>query len=79
MCKKYIFTILLIAGFLFIAQDNSYAQCPMCKISTESNLSSGGTAGRGMNQGIFYLLLVPYGLVGGLAYLWWRNKKNNPE
>ncbi len=53
------------------------AQCPMCKISTESNLSNGGTAGRGMNTGIFYMLVAPYALVGGLAYYWWKNKKKD--
>lgn len=79
MNKRKIFTLLLVLGFLFTIADINYAQCPMCKISTESNLSNGGTTGKGMNTGIFYLLLVPYGLVGGLAYFWWRNKKANPE
>lgn len=51
------------------------AQCPMCKLSAESNLKSGGQAGRGLNTGIFYLLAMPYLAVGTVGYLWWRNKK----
>ena len=72
---RLIFTFLLIVAIIFLANDHIIAQCPMCKISTESNLINGGTAGRGMNTGIFYLLFAPYLLVGGLAYYWWRNKR----
>jgi len=52
------------------------AQCPMCKISAESNLKDGGTAGKGLNTGILYMFALPYLLVGSLGYLWYRNKKN---
>jgi hypothetical protein len=55
------------------------AQCPMCRMSVESNLKNGGTAGRGLNAGILYLLMTPYLLVGGLAYVWWRNKKRRED
>lgn len=51
------------------------AQCPMCKATAESNLKNGGTAGRGLNAGIIYMLLAPYLLVGGVGYWWWRNRK----
>lgn len=51
------------------------AQCPMCKMSAESNLKSGGTAGRGLNNGILYMLAMPYLIVAGVGYWWWRNRK----
>lgn len=61
---------------LFFAQlPVAEAQCPMCRMSAESNLKSGGAAGRGLNTGILYLLVMPYTLVPGLFYLWWRNRK----
>lgn len=52
------------------------AQCPMCKISAESNLRDGGSAGKGLNNGILYMFILPYILVGSLAYLWYKNRKN---
>ena len=52
-----------------------FAQCPMCKMAAESNMKSGGMAGRGLNQGILYLLLLPYLAVLILGYLHWRHKK----
>jgi len=52
------------------------AQCPMCRMSAESNLKNGGTDGRGLNTGILYMLVMPYILVGSIGYWWWRNRKN---
>ncbi len=52
------------------------AQCPMCKATAESNLKHGGTAGRGLNTGILYMLLAPYLLVGTIGYIWWRNRNS---
>jgi hypothetical protein len=55
------------------------AQCPMCRMSLESNLKNGGTAGKGINAGILMLLTTPYLLVGGIAYVWYRNRKNQDQ
>ncbi|MFZ4633749.1 MAG: hypothetical protein ACOYNO_06040 [Saprospiraceae bacterium] len=51
------------------------AQCPMCRISVESNLKNGGSMGRGLNAGIMYMLAMPYLIVAGIGYWWWRNRK----
>ncbi|WMX15667.1 MULTISPECIES: hypothetical protein [unclassified Aureispira] len=51
------------------------AQCPMCKMSAESNLNNGGTAAAGLNKGIIYLLIGPYIMMSIVGYLWWRNRK----
>jgi hypothetical protein len=51
------------------------AQCPMCKATAETNMNGGGTAGAGLNAGILYMLIMPYLLVGGIAFWWWRNRR----
>ena len=55
------------------------AQCPMCRMTLESNLKGGGTQGSGMNAGIMYLLFTPYIMVGGIAYVWYRNRKRKDD
>ena len=70
--KKYI--TLLIVILLFMSFD-MFAQCPMCRMSAETNLNEGGDAGLGLNKGIIYLLTIPYILVGTIAFLWWRNNE----
>ncbi|HJW28180.1 MAG TPA: hypothetical protein VJ508_02905 [Saprospiraceae bacterium] len=55
------------------------AQCPMCKISMESNMRNGGKTGRGLNAGILYMLVLPYSLVGTIGYIWWRKNRRKEE
>lgn len=55
------------------------AQCPMCKMSLESNLQNGGTQGRGINTGILFLLTTPYLIIGGIGYFWWKNRRKKED
>jgi hypothetical protein len=74
MKKNTIFLLLAIC-LLVLAGGELMAQCPMCKMAAESNLKQGGTAGKGLNKGILFLLAMPYALVAVLGLLWWRNNK----
>ena len=65
---------LIIAFVLFINTD-VFSQCPMCRMSAESNLKSGGTAAKGLNNGILYIFALPYLLVSVIGYIWWKNNK----
>ncbi|MBK6931144.1 MAG: hypothetical protein IPH12_09805 [Saprospirales bacterium] len=67
-----IFLLLLV--FILLPGD-AQAQCPMCRMSAESNLKAGGTDGRGLNTGILYMLAMPYMLVAAIGFWWWRNRK----
>ena len=70
---------LIIKSFLIIAclstLNTIVAQCPMCRMTLESNYQNGGTTANGMNTGILYLLVMPYLIVGTIAYVWYKNKK----
>lgn len=77
--SKISLVLLLTFAFNFITIESTTAQCPMCKISAESNLKEGGTAGKGLNKGILYLFAAPYLMIGGLAFMYFRNRKNNSE
>ncbi len=58
---------------------SSSAQCPMCKMSAESNLKNGGTAGKGLNNGILFMLLTPYLIIGVVGYVWYKNRLPEKE
>ena len=50
------------------------AQCVMCKAVAEDSAAE-GAVGRGINQGILYIMAVPYillGLIGDLIFKKWR-------
>ena len=55
------------------------AQCPMCRMSAESNLKNGGTDGRGLNNGILFMLATPYLVVGALGFIWWMNRRKEED
>lgn len=73
MKKIYIFLAITACCLLPIIQ--VVAQCPMCRMTAESNMQNGGTMGAGLNAGILYMLVAPYLIVGGIAFWWWRNRK----
>jgi hypothetical protein len=71
--------VLFITVGMMITSYDASAQCPMCKMSAESNLKNGGTTGRGLNAGILYMLALPYTLVGTIGFIWWRNHRRKEE
>lgn len=69
--------LLIIVILLFVVTAEICAQCPMCRIAAESNLENGGTAGKGLNTGILYMLLLPYMLVAIIGFIWYKNRKTD--
>jgi hypothetical protein len=76
--KNILRGVILALILLLSNVSESSAQCPMCRLTLGSNLQNGGAMGKGINAGIFLLLATPYMLVGGIAFVWWRNRKK-PE
>lgn len=74
--KKISLSIILLLSLSVVSPEIN-SQCPMCRMSAESNLQEGGSAGKGLNKGIFVLLLTPYLVVGAIGYTWYRNKNKN--
>ncbi|MBN8682607.1 MAG: hypothetical protein J0L99_08135 [Chitinophagales bacterium] len=61
--------------FLLVFNVPAMAQCAMCKASAEANLRAGGGDPRGLNNGILYMLSLPYLIVGFIGYMWWRKRR----
>lgn len=61
--------LLLFAAFIFYSV-SSQAQCAMCRASLESEGNS--TKLEAVNDGIVYLMVIPYVLVGVVGYLIYR-------
>ena len=63
--------------FLFsVLYVNVNAQCAMCKAAAEANLKEGGTAGAGLNDGILYLMAMPYVAMLFFAIFYFLQKRN---
>ena len=59
--------------FLIFVTLSAQAQCAMCRAILESE--AGQTTAKGVNDGIVYLMLIPYILMGGLALVAYRYVK----
>jgi len=70
--KKIVLLTLLLSIKLMV-----YSQCAMCKAVVESDLAAGGTAGKGINEGILYLMAIPYLLLGTVGYFIYKHYKKN--
>jgi prolipoprotein diacylglyceryltransferase len=55
------------------------AQCSMCRAVAESgHKEDPNKVARGLNNGILYLLSMPY-ILGGVAYFIWRRNKSRQQ
>ncbi len=63
--------------FFILSKVVAFSQCAMCKAVVESDLENGGTTGSGINNGIIYLILIPYALIGTVGYLIYKHYKKN--
>ena len=59
--KKFLFGIVF-----FVISISAQAQCAMCRAALESE--EGGVKAEAVNDGIVYLMAIPYILVGVLGY-----------
>ena len=71
MNLKHIFLIFLM---LFLLPEFAEAQCSMCRAVLESEADQ--SAAKGINDGILYLMIFPYILIGGVGYFVYRSRKN---
>ncbi len=64
MHKKSFYILLIL---LLVFSVSAEAQCAMCRAVLENE--EGQNAAKGINDGIVYLMLIPYILIGGLGYI----------
>lgn len=73
--------IIKISGAILLVMltiGDSFSQCAMCRVTLENNVSNGEAGiAASINFGILYLLVMPYLLIGILAYFWYKKSKAN--
>ncbi len=52
---------------LLFFSELAFGQCVMCKAVAEDSAAE-GAVGRGINQGILYIMVIPYILLGTMGY-----------
>ena len=68
--KRAILTSIFALSFTIVN-----AQCAMCRAVLESEV--GQETAKSVNNGIVYLMVIPYILIGGLAFFLYRYLKDS--
>lgn len=71
---KFIKYCAVVICFLFAMNlsFNAQAQCSMCTLNAENSVQNGNTQGNGLNDGILYLLAMPYLAVAVVGFIWYK-------
>jgi len=71
--------VLALAFALGLAPLVAGAQCIMCKAQVEAAKAERDDYDvTGLNKGIVYMMTVPYLLMGGIGYFWYRRTHSKP-
>ncbi|HEY9184142.1 MAG TPA: hypothetical protein VIM94_02345 [Salegentibacter sp.] len=73
MKTRLLFILILFILLPFAAE----AQCAMCRAVLESEGDQ--SMAKGINDGILYLMIFPYLLIGGIGYFIYRSRKKAKE
>ncbi|WP_378185685.1 hypothetical protein ACE939_11275 [Aquimarina sp. W85] len=68
-------SFLIFISVLYTSFANVYAQCAMCRAVLESE--EGQKTAEGINNGIVYLMIMPYILIAGVGYFIYRSRKKS--
>jgi prolipoprotein diacylglyceryltransferase len=75
---RKLFGIALVSLILTLS-NAAWSQCSMCRAVAESgHKQDPNKVAKGLNNGILYLLSMPY-ILGGVAYFIWRRNKSRQQ
>ena len=70
-------SVLLVVIILLFCSISAEAQCAMCRAVLQSDENS--QTAKGVNNGIMYLMVFPYLLIGAVGYAIYRSRKKAKE
>lgn len=74
--KKYLIIIALLWVVISLPNIPAAAQCAMCKSNLEMAREKGMTdVGNTLNNGIMYLLVLPYAIAGVFGFIYYKKYK----
>lgn len=77
--QKYLVIIFLVFTVFLLNPIEVLGQCSMCRSIAESSVSGGQQIGRGLNNGIIYMMGIPYLILVILGYFLFKRIKQSKE
>lgn len=79
LVKRFFVTLLLALAVSLVSVERVDAQCAMCTLNAENSTKEGNMQGKGLNDGILFLLAMPFIIGGGIAVLWYTKFRTVSE
>lgn len=78
LLQSFIVRIVLVC--MLLIAPIGFSQCAMCKAVVESNHNHKDQpqkVARQLNDGIIYLMLIPYIILGGIGYMFYKSRNDH--
>lgn len=72
-------SIVFSLGLNTVSYSEARGQCAMCSLNAENSTQNGNTQGKGLNNGILFLLAMPFLIGTGVAVLWYKKYRHKEE
>lgn len=73
------FTFSIMTTLIVVLPNQAQAQCAMCSLNAENSTQNGNTQGKGLNNGILFLLAMPFLVGAGVGVLWYKKFRHREE
>lgn len=77
--KSLLVSLSLLLVLQVVAPISGYSQCAMCSLNAENSTQNGNTQGKGLNNGILFLLGMPFLIGAGVGILWYTKFRKKEE
>jgi|GEM_PF-200853 len=76
LSAKYLFPVVLLA-LLLVLPSLADAQCAMCNETARTSTADNQENARALNNGILYLMAIPYILLLSIGFLFWKFRRSS--
>ena len=76
--RHFVLALVLTCAASSIIPLRGEAQCAMCTLNAENSTKEGNTQGKGLNDGILFLLAMPFLIGAGVGILWYKKFRVKP-
>jgi hypothetical protein len=74
MNRKLVLFLLLVVACMMFGNEIFAQGCSQCRMIPQSSMEAGQRKAAGLNTGIMYLLTIPYLVLAGLFYLFFKDQ-----
>ncbi len=76
--RRFLLELSLFFALSMMLPISASAQCAMCTLNAENSTKEGNMQGKGLNDGILFLLAMPFLIGAGVGILWYKKFRVKP-